>query len=265
MVGSAAVRPLQSRTHHERPNPVVNVPTRVGVPARIDDRNRAERAATGVHATGFVQDPQRIRVCGRAFPHDVRVGIESTDRFVELDEPPSVNHAIVEGLQTVLHAHVVERSARQARRAVAPDKVDQIVVKAAAYSVGPVYGVIDQFLGNHFVATARLDQRRRVRPHPALTRRPGRESRNGLLLILAPVVRTAVNCPCQQRAIRDRRGECHSVRVACARNDAVQETGIVLGNQVLLHRTARSSHSNGVDRNAETLDEVLLHHHRGLS
>ena len=96
-------------------------------------------AATRVHATGLIQDPQRIRVCDRAFRHDVRVGIESTDQFVELDEPLSVNSAIVEGLQAVLHAHVVERSAGQARGAVAPDKIGQIVVKAASYAVGPLH------------------------------------------------------------------------------------------------------------------------------
>ena len=256
--------PLQPRAQHEGPNTVVNVPGRIREPARVDDRNRAQRPAAPIHAPGLIDHLQGIHVRGRAFGRKVRVVVETADHLVELDELLDVYQTVIEGLQTVLNAHVVERPAGQASRIVAPEKVDQVVVNAAANTVRPPVRVIDQILGNARRATGRLDHGRCVRSHPTLASRPCREPRYRLLLNVSPIVRTVFDGPCEQRAIRDRGSKCHRVRVAGARDDPIQKAGIVLGDQVLLHRAARSADSDGVNGNSEALDEMLLDHHRRL-
>ena len=54
------------------------------------------------------------------------------------------------------------------------------------------------------------------------------------------------------------------IRKTDLRHQAVEQARIILGHHVLLNRAARAARADGVDRHAELLDEVLLHHHHGL-
>jgi hypothetical protein len=70
----------------------------------------------------------------------------------------------------------------------------------------------------------------------------------------------------QHLAIVERLQEAHRVRIAARRHDAVKQTRIVVGDQMLLHRPAGCTMPDGEHRRSELLDEVLLDlRHRLLS
>ena len=62
----------------------------------------------------------------------------------------------------------------------------------------------------------------------------------------------------QQFAIIQRLQEVHGVRIAACRHDGVEQAGIVVADQMLLHRPARGAMADGEQRRTELLDEVLL-------
>ena len=68
----------------------------------------------------------------------------------------------------------------------------------------------------------------------------------------------------EQPAVGDRPGGGQRVGERDARDDAVQDAGVGVGDLVLLDGAARAAPADGELHRPVGVDEVLLHHHRGL-
>ncbi len=93
---------------------------------------------------------------------------------------------------------------------------------------------------------------------------PGAPARDRGLLVEGPRLCRGVESVLQERAVGEGDIEGHVLREARTRLDAVQQAGVVLTDQVLLHGAARAARADRVSWDSEALDEMLLDHHHGL-
>ncbi len=282
----------------ERLHRVVDVEVVVEVGAPLDD---GDRRASGEHLAGVVRglDRGRARLRARSRPRDVggrgadagqvagapRVGIvratrrgvraalrthvrgrpPAADAGVEVEEPRRAEPAVAHRAQPVLHPDVVPRPAltwAQALPIAPPHRVHHAGrVHERPLRLPRRVARIEQPLGEAAPA---------VRADAGAARCPGRDpSRQALdqgAVRPGPPqwVAAGVEVVLQRFTVADSGDAGDGVGEGELRNRRVDQAGVVFGADVLLHPAAGAADADGMARHPVRLDEVLLHHERGL-
>src|SRR6267143_2945232 len=273
LVRGRSVRPLEPIEEHESPDAGVDVGVVVPVVTRIDDRERQVLPRRDDSA-GAVGELDPLETSFRALRHDVAVDVEAADLLVEVQELLLRDVAGVQGVEAVLDADVVVRGARKAGVLVDAEDVDLPVPERGTDTGGIGDGIVtdgerhDGIEAGGGILPAVGEAAPPVLAHGVAGRDPGRD-RIAVHLAAAAArpgggVGDGVEVVVEDSAVEDVDHDRGDVRVRDARGQRVEETGVVVGDQVLLDGAARPA---GADRelgDAVLLDEALLDHHQRL-
>ena len=237
----------------------------VAVGAIVDDGGGRQTAAAVRQAAGLVRQADRLRVAHGAVRMETAVAVVATDSLVQVEELRSGDRAVVERLQAVLHRDVIERPACEPGLGVPSVHVHVMLVHVAARPAGIIRRVILQRLRQRVGAELADRDAPGVDRH-VRHRLQHEETGDRLLLFRGEAaVARVLEVVVQQPRVGDHRdGAEADVREAAARNDAVEQAGVVVGDLVVLVRPARAAPADGVLRRAVAFHEALLHHHHGL-
>ena len=262
LVVDAAVGALQPCAHHQVALVRMDVARGVVVGARMQDRHEGQAAAARVDQAARIGALERKRIAHGALRHRLAVLVVAADLLVERHELLGTDRALVEGLEPVLHADVVERAAREAGDRVAAHDVgahvgggaaragrvvDRVVdlrdvLEGAAGRVGRDDGVDEAQVPGAAGAVGEAVDRR------ALGIGPGR----GVGLV--DVLQQAAVGHVQAAVGEGQRGL-----------QAVEQARVDLRDHQLLDRAARTARAGRPARHAVGLDEALLQHHQRLA
>ena len=196
---------------------------------------------------------------------EAAVPVVAADEPVEIQELLRRDDAVVQRGEAVLDAGVVEGAAGEAGLRVAPVDVDVVTVDVAARAVWVAGRVVPEVLGQDVRAELAHVHPPRV-ARDVRHRGQGEEPGDGPLLLVGEadgrgLAEVAVEKP---GVGHHRDGAEADVREAAARNDAVEQAGIVVGDLVVLVRPAGAAPPDRVARRPVRLDEALLDEHHRL-
>ena len=224
-----------------------------------------QAAAARADAPGLVGAGQRFGIGHSASGDQIAVEVKTAHAFVDVEKLGGCDLAFLECLQPVLHAHVVERPAREAGEGVAAHAVDIDVVHRAARTGRVGQRVVD--LAGVVQAARRVDRAVRGQHGIAVAGVPAGAGVLQVALEGAPrsvAGRLAHKVAVEQAAIRHRQRGAKDVREGRVGHDAVEDAGVVLRDQHLLNGAARTAHADHPARHAVGLGDVLADAHRGL-
>ncbi len=256
----------QPRAHRVAVDLVVDVAVDaiVEVVALIDDRRGGQPAAGRGDASRLVGARDRVEIAGRALRGLLEVDVDAADLLVQVDELVGRDHAVVQRLQAVLHAEIVDRPLGEAARVLAVD-VDGVVVDGRAHA-GRVVDRMVFLVGreprgerHHRIEAARAAAHRGDVAGLQVTR----DRRALRIAVLARRVLREVQMQ-QARVVQledRRRGD---VREHRGHDDAVEQARIVVAGLVALIGAARAAGADREERRAVVLDQPFLDHRDGL-